>query len=249
MAKDGATRRVRKAERARSAGPLRTRSEGVALAWRLMSGGGVPLERPRLVGARGDRDLARLPLLGLRDPYLEHAVREAGVDGLGVDAAGQRQRAGERAEGALHPVEALAVLLVVGLALTGHRQHVVLELDRHVLLAHAGQVGAKHEVILGLEQVHGRAPAARTAVAHRGRLEHGVEQPVLLGLERAHLAKRLPANDGHVSTPFVNSSTGSDLQLPESIRSQSGSIKSADPGRTRSQKPANVSSSASVKWR
>src|SRR4051812_49404584 len=81
----------------------------------LCGGGGL---RVRLDGLRGDRDLARLGLLGLRDPDLEHAMLERGLDGLGVDALGQRQRARERAERALHAVIAVLAGLVLGLALT-----------------------------------------------------------------------------------------------------------------------------------
>ena len=48
--------------------------------------------------------------LGLRDADLEHAAVEARRHGVAVDALGQRQRAGERAERALHAVEALLAL-------------------------------------------------------------------------------------------------------------------------------------------
>src|SRR5215211_4465236 len=73
-----------------------------------LGGRGLGVDRLRRV-ADADRDLARLALLGLRDPHLEHAAVEAGRDGLGVDALGQRQRARERPERALDAVVAVLV--------------------------------------------------------------------------------------------------------------------------------------------
>ena len=67
--------------------------------------------------AHRDRDLARLALLGLGDPHLEHAVGERGGHRLRVDALRQREGAREAAEGALQAVVALLLLLVLGLAL------------------------------------------------------------------------------------------------------------------------------------
>src|SRR5579884_1626987 len=144
--------------------------------------------------AQRDLDLARLMLLGLGDPHLEHPVLEAGLDAVGVHALGQRQRARERAERTLDPVIALVALLVLGLALARDRQDVVLELDLYVALGQAGQIGPEYEVILGLDDVHGGNPAARdrlaTAVARRRRIEERVEQPVHLVLHGLELADR-----------------------------------------------------------
>jgi hypothetical protein len=89
---------------------------------------------------------------------------------------------------------------VLGLALARDRERGVLELDRDVLLAHAGQVGPQHEVVAGLEQVHGGHPAAHRAAGGRRTVEDRVEQAVHLGLQRAELAQRLPANDRHMGT-------------------------------------------------
>src|SRR4051812_44129008 len=91
-----------------------------------------------LLAGVGDGDPARLALLGLRDADLEHPAVEARRHGVGVDALGQGQRAGEGAERALHAVEALLALLVLGLALARDGQRAVLELDLDVLLRHAG---------------------------------------------------------------------------------------------------------------
>src|SRR3954464_5548512 len=85
-----------------------------------------------LAAADADRDLARLALRGLRDADLEHAAVEAGLDGLGVHALGERERPREGAERALDAVVALLRGLVLGLALARHREHAVLDLDVHV---------------------------------------------------------------------------------------------------------------------
>ena len=77
---------------------------------RAAPGASVAGDSPSMAGglAAADRDPARLALLGLRDADLEDAVVEARGHGLGVDALGQRQRAGEGAERALDAVEALS---------------------------------------------------------------------------------------------------------------------------------------------
>src|SRR4051812_49486926 len=151
-------------------------------------------------GALGtDGDLARLALLGLRDPDLEHAAVEACGHRLGVDPLRQRQRAREGAERALHAVEALLALLVLGLALAGDGQRAVLELDLDVLLRHAGEVGAQDEVVTGLGEVHGRHPAAQhgTGVAAAGGgVEDGVEEAGPLSLPRGPPRGRLPTAEG-----------------------------------------------------
>ncbi len=90
-------------------------SSGAALLWgmaagaavtrpdyRSSAGGGLALDGLGLGGA-ADRDLdaLRLRLHGLGDAHLEYAVVERRGDGAGVDALGQRERAGERADRAL----------------------------------------------------------------------------------------------------------------------------------------------------
>ena len=97
------------------------------------------LDRLRLVADR-DRDLAGLVLLGLRDLDLEHAVVEVRLDALGADALGERQRPREAPEATLDAVVAVLALLVLGLALAGDPQDVVVELDVDVALAQSGQV-------------------------------------------------------------------------------------------------------------
>src|SRR5436190_20550637 len=74
---------------------------------------------------------------------------------------GKRQRPRETAARALYAVVALLAVLVLGLALAGDREDVVLELDVDVLLLHPGQVRAEHEVIVLLHEVHRWHPAAQ----------------------------------------------------------------------------------------
>src|SRR5262249_5995231 len=87
----------------------------------------------RLVLADVDADLARLDLLGLGDLQPQHAVAQRRLDRIGLDSARQADRALERAEAPLDPVEValLVVNLLARLALD--RQHIVLERDLHIL--------------------------------------------------------------------------------------------------------------------
>jgi hypothetical protein len=81
-------------------------------------------------------------------------------------------------------VEALAALLVLGLALARDGQDVTLDVDRDVALVEARQVGLQREVVLGLDEVHRRQPAARASVARcGGRIEERVEEAVHLALQ------------------------------------------------------------------
>jgi hypothetical protein len=131
---------------------------------------------------------------------LEHALVEGRGDRLGIDALGQGQRAGEGPERALDAVEALLALLVLGLALARDGEHRVFELDADVFLGHARKVGAQHEVLVGLDEIHGRHPAAQRAGRRSRpwrRVERRVEEPVHLALQGAQLPQRLPADDGH----------------------------------------------------
>src|SRR3954447_662649 len=175
-----------------------------------------------------DGDLARLALLGLRDPDLEHAAVELGADRLGVDALRQRQRAREGAEGALHAVEALLAVLVLGLALAGDGERAVLELDVDVGLAHAGEIGAEDEVLAGLDEVHRRHPPALDIPgAVRRSVERGVEEAVHLALQRIQLAGRLPADDGHRTfLPSRNRSTVDWTELYDLSRDASSFLQS-----------------------
>src|SRR5829696_2218596 len=156
----------------------------------------APLHRRRLaVSARRGRDFdpAGLALLRLRDPHLEDAVREGRLDPVGVDAVGQGQRTVEAAERALDAVPAALVLLVLRLALARDRERAVLHLDVHVSVGEAGEVGLQDEVVLGLDEVHRRDPAARLLL---GLSEEGVEDAVDLTGEGLGLHQK-----GHVDSP------------------------------------------------
>jgi hypothetical protein len=83
---------------------------------------------------------------------LEDPAVEARSDALRVDALGQGQRPRELPPATLQAVVARAVAVVLGLALTGQREHVALQLDCHVVLGHAGKVCPHDEVVLGLDQ-------------------------------------------------------------------------------------------------
>src|SRR5918996_2474833 len=134
--------------------------------------GGRPAVR---AGAGLDLHPARLALLGLRDPDLEDPAVEARGDRVGGDAVGERQRAAEAAEGALDAVPTALARLVLGLALAGDREHAVLDLDRHVVLGHAGKIGLQDEMVFALDEVDRRDPAPRLLFAPA---EEGVEEPV-----------------------------------------------------------------------
>src|ERR671925_416546 len=127
---------------------------GLLLLRGALDGGG------RAVAAR-NLDAAWLALLGLGDPHLEDAVVELGLDAVGVDAIRQAQRAREAAERTLDAVEAALGLLALLLALTRDLQRAVLDLDRDVLVAQARKVCLQNEVIVRLDQIHRRDPAAR----------------------------------------------------------------------------------------
>src|SRR5688572_25883644 len=149
-------------------------------------------------GAAADLHPRGLALCGLRHSHLEHPTVEGCCHPGGVDALGQAERAGEAAGGPLDAVKALLLLLVLGLALSADGEDAVLDFHLDVLFAQAREVGAKHEVLVRLHQVHRRDPAAvaaaRGAVA---RPEEAVEEPVHVGLEAVQLANWVPSDDCH----------------------------------------------------
>src|SRR4051812_14512031 len=149
---------------------------------------------PEGVAVPRDLDPPRLALLGLWDRHLEHAIVEGGLDLVRIDAVGQRQRAAELAERALEPEETLLLALVFGLALAGERERPVVELDRDVLLLHAGQIGLEHVVVVGLDEIHLRNPPLR----HSGLLPKRIEEPVELSRERLRTNKKI--HNGHLLT-------------------------------------------------
>jgi len=88
------------------------------------------------------------------------------------------------------------------------------------------------------------------------RVEDGVEQAVHLGLQRAQLAQRLPANDGHGGTSgqegWITTATQYEISVRRCQVSQSVRLRSemsAAPGSTRFHQTAICSCSAGSKWR
>src|SRR4029079_3079169 len=103
-------------------------------------------------------DAVGLALLRLRNAYLEDALFESGADRRGIDSPRQRDRPREGAVGALDPMVALALVLVLGPTLAGDREHVVLDLDRDIVTEEPGEIGAEDECVLVLAQIHRRGP-------------------------------------------------------------------------------------------
>src|SRR5437660_431994 len=86
-------------------------------------------------------------------------------------------------------------------ALARQCQHIVLELDVDVGLSQARKIGAQHEVVVGLDEVHRRNPPAQRGAVGRGRrIEECVEETVHLALNRVQLADRLPADECHITS-------------------------------------------------
>src|SRR4051794_21297729 len=167
-----------------------------SLLGRALDGGG--LSAPVAVRA-GDADPARLALLGLRDPDLEHAVAEGRLDPVRVHSVRERQRAAEATERALYPVPALLALLVLRLPLARDGERSVLNLDVDVTLAETGQVRLQDEVVLGLDEVDRRHPPPGLV----GLSEERVEDAIDLTGKRLRLHQQ-----GHVSPPSVMTGPG-----------------------------------------
>ena len=64
---------------------------------------------------------------------------------------------------------------MLGLALSRDGERAVLHLDVHVALPEAGKVGPEDEVVLGLDEVHRRHPAARLVGLSEERVEDAVD--------------------------------------------------------------------------
>jgi hypothetical protein len=65
-------------------------------------------------------------------------------------------------------VVAGTVAVVLGLALTGNRERVALQLGLDVVLGQNGKVGPQDEVVVGIDQVHRRDPAAAATICRGG---------------------------------------------------------------------------------
>src|SRR5207247_4077834 len=158
-----------------------------------------------------DGDLLRLGFLALRKVHPQHAVPVVGLDLLGVDHAREGEGPAEAAVGALHPVVALLLDLVVELALAAEGQHAVLDPDVHVLGVHSRQLGLEHDVAVLLEDVDRGRPAPErplllVARGMGGAAEGLVEQAVHAALDRDQVTERFPANDCHDLSSFLAAS-------------------------------------------
>jgi hypothetical protein len=100
-------------------------------------------------------------------------------------------------------VEALPLLLMLGLPLAGDGEHALLDLDLDLVAIDARQVGAKDEVVLGLDQVHRRNPPPRAVAVRRSTLpaaEEAVEEPVHVALKCIQIPSRIPSHKCHFHT-------------------------------------------------
>src|ERR671918_334558 len=82
-------------------------------------------------------------------------------------------------------------------------QHVVVELDRDLILRDAREVEREHELRVGLPDVHGRKPARGLPVAGReprGELAHPAAHLVL---KSGKLPERFPTYECHRNPPLV----------------------------------------------
>src|SRR4051794_39866521 len=113
---------------------------------------GVSVDR-RLSGGARDLDLAGVHLLRLRDVDLVGAFLVGRLDRVLGDTLREPDRAGEGAEAALEAVVALLRDLRAPLALGADRQRAVLDLDRDLVLGHAGKVEREDELRVGLPGV------------------------------------------------------------------------------------------------
>ena len=91
----------------------------------------------------------------LRQVHREHAVLEAGLDLVGVDALGHLERALEGTEAALRQVVVLLLLFLLLALLALDRQGAVGELDLDVLLVDAGQLGRDLVFLVLLDDIDG----------------------------------------------------------------------------------------------
>src|SRR6516162_6811435 len=138
-----------------------------------------------------DFDAPRLRRRALRDGELQHAVDVRRLDGLGIDALGQREAAQELAAGTLDALVAVLGRLLLRAALALYREHALVGGDFDVLALDARQVGRDDEALGFLVNVDVRDPADGRAV---GDLAQGA---IELPLQAAHESPGLVTNDGH----------------------------------------------------
>src|SRR5262249_42809919 len=143
-----------------------------------------------------DADLLRLHFGLLGDDEREDAVAQLGLHVLAVDALGQREAPAEAAERPLVGVEALALLALLGLAATGHRETILGEGDIEILLLDAGEVGLEHVAVLALEDLE----AGNEAGLDGAPMYKGVPRLALVIEELEHDAEGIPEVAGLLIT-------------------------------------------------
>src|ERR1700687_2528656 len=152
-----------------------------------------PVPPAPLLGVLGrlDLDFLRLVLFRLRKVHPQHPVPVRRLDLPGVDWSRQRERALELAEPTLATVVAglLGIAGPLPLALDG--EHVVGQGQMNVLLAESRQLGADHELALGLVHVRRGSPHPLYLPRAVWLAQKSVEQSIHLGMDVGQVAGQL----------------------------------------------------------
>src|SRR5579883_951485 len=129
-----------------------------------------------LLGFDFDLFLLLHGLRRLRQSQREHAVFEARLDLVAIDALRDRKAAAEAAVTALGEMIAFVLLLPFLALFTGNRQDVARQIDFDVLLADAGQFGGNVIGLVVLGDIDGRDGDPESALApERLRLEDATQ--------------------------------------------------------------------------
>jgi hypothetical protein len=142
---------------------------------------------------------------GTRDPHLEHAAVEAGMDAVLVHALRQRHAPAERTVAPLPHVVAGPLALLLGLALAGDGQHPVVDRDVNVLELDPGKLGPDDDVPVLVQHVERRSPPrglvylpAPTASGQAAK--RLVEHPVHLALHVVETTERTQSHLAYLLT-------------------------------------------------
>src|SRR6266404_7142618 len=168
---------------------------------------GPPAPLPGVLG-RLDLDFLRLALFRLRKVHRQHPVPVGRLDLPGGDWSGQRERAFELAEPTLTVVVARLLGIAGPLPLALDGEQVVGQGQMNVLLAEPRQLGADHELVLGLVHVRGGSPHPLYP-PRAGRLaQKSVEESIHLGMDVGQVAgqllrERTESNQRHESFSYV----------------------------------------------
>src|SRR5919109_4039252 len=107
-----------------------------------------------------DLDLPSNGLSRLGNVHLEDPVLERGLDLAGVATLRQRHRPGERPGPSLAAVVVVLARLLLSASFTADGQHPVLDADIDVVSFEAGKISPEHDLVLAVEHVDRRRPAA-----------------------------------------------------------------------------------------